>query len=356
MPDVDPAVVRLIDASLNRASEGVRVVEDYARFVLGDGYLSRLAKVLRHGLSESSATIPFADRLAARDTPGDVGTRITTDVETRRADAWEVCVASLQRLQEALRSLEEYGKTIDAGLGARFERLRYDAYTLAKAIGATRRGRERFANVRLYVLVDGRDSSGELANFTGSLCEAGVDAIQLRDKSLDDRTLVERARTLVAACRPHGVLSIVNDRPDVAAVAAADGVHVGQEELTVADARRIVGANAIVGVSTHAIEQARAAVRDGADYLGVGPTFPTPTKSFDSFPGLDYVHSVADEITLPAFAIGGVAEMNLPEVLAAGATRVAVSSAVTAAADPPAAAKRLRDAMDATLRDAAAEG
>ncbi|TWT99576.1 Thiamine-phosphate synthase [Botrimarina colliarenosi] len=352
MPDTsppDPHVIRLMDASLNRASEGARVVEDYARFVLDDAHLSRLGKELRHGIAAAGATLPMADRLACRNTPGDVGTAITTASESQRADAADVCNASLGRLQEALRSLEEYGKTIDPALGAAFERLRYDAYTLAAGLGTTERGRNRLGDARLYVLIEAGPSDEAFEQLTESLCAAGVQVLQLRDKRLDDRRLVERARIMAAVCRRHGVVSIVNDRADIAVAAGADGVHIGQDELTVADARSVVGPGRLVGVSTHRIEQARAARLAGADYLGVGPTFPSTTKSFADFPGIDFVRQVAAEITLPAFAIGGITAENISEVVAAGLRRVAVGAAVTGASDPAAAVRSLREALGAPV-------
>jgi len=137
----------------------------------------------------------------------------------------------------------------------------------------------------------------------------------------------------------------MNDRPDLAALSRADGVHVGQDELSVKDARSIVGPEALVGVSTHSIEQARQAVLEGANYLGVGPTFPSDTKQFEKFPGLDLLRQVGAEIRLPAFAIGGITTENLPEVLATGMTRVAVSGAIAAAAEPVAAAKEFLAAV-----------
>jgi thiamine-phosphate pyrophosphorylase len=121
----------------------------------------------------------------------------------------------------------------------------------------------------------------------------------------------------------------MNDRPDLAVLARADGVHIGQDELSVHDARQIVGPDQLIGISTHNIEQARQAVLAGANYIGCGPTFPSSTKHFDHFPGLDFLREVAAEISLPAFAIGGVTLGNLPSVRASGFHRVAVSSALT---------------------------
>jgi thiamine-phosphate pyrophosphorylase len=125
----------------------------------------------------------------------------------------------------------------------------------------------------------------------------------------------------------------MNDRPDIAVLSRADGVHVGQEELTVQDARQIVGPERLIGVSTHTIEQARHAVLDGASYIGCGPTFPSNTKQFDHFPGLDFLRQVAAEISLPAFAIGGITVENMIEVQRAGLHRVAVGAAITSAMD-----------------------
>jgi thiamine-phosphate pyrophosphorylase len=140
----------------------------------------------------------------------------------------------------------------------------------------------------------------------------------------------------------------MNDRPDLARLADADGVHVGQDELSVQDARRIVGPRALVGVSTHSIEQARQAVLDGASYIGVGPTFPSQTKSFQEIPGLEFVRQVHAEIHLPAFVIGGVTRDRIDSVAAAGARRVAVSAAVCNAEDPREAAAALRERLNRT--------
>ena len=169
--------------------------------------------------------------------------------------------------------------------------------------------------------------------------------IQLRDKHLGDRELLARARLLRATTRETGTLCVINDRPDLAALAAADGVHVGQLDASVKDARRILGPEALVGVSTHSIEQARQAVLDGANYIGVGPTFPSCTKAFEQFPGVELLRAVAAEIRLPAFAIGGICRENLAEVLAAGFTRVAVGAAVTSADDPARAVRELLAGM-----------
>ncbi len=360
------AILRVVDAAANRAREGLRVVEDHVRLVLDDRHLTGLCKQLRHDLADALAGVSLDYRLAARETQADVGTSLTTPSERRRVSLTSVLAADFARLQESLRSLEEYGKLIDPERGSwgggctatagaavqlppqlsdRFKQLRYRAYTLQRAVDITRHSIQRLAAARLCVLLDGRQSPDEFQRLARSLVDAGVHMIQLRDKQLSDREVLARARLLRAATRAAGTLCIINDRPDLAALSAADGVHVGQFDAAVKDARRIVGPEALVGVSTHNIEQARQAVLDGANYIGVGPTFPSDTKAFEQFPGVELLRAVAAEIRLPAFAIGGISRENLAEVLAAGFTRVAVSSAVTSADDPAQAARELLAAM-----------
>ena len=327
-------VLRVIDAAANRAREGLRVVEDYVRFVLDDRHLTGLCKQLRHDLAAVLGQVPTEHRLAARETQADVGTELATCSEQRRGDAAGVLAANFTRLQEALRSLEEFGKLLDTDMAAELKQLRYRTYTLGRAVEITRTSLERLGRARLHVLLDGRSSAEEFERLARSLIDAGVHVLQLRDKRLDDRRLLGRARLLHELTRRSDTLFIVNDRADVAALSRADGVHVGQEELSVKDARTIVGPRALVGVSIHSIEQARQAVLDGANYIGAGPVFPSGTKQFEQFPGVELLRAVSAEISLPAFAIGGIGRDNLAEVLAAGFTRIAVSRSITAAADP----------------------
>lgn len=349
------AALRVIDAAANRAQEGLRAVEDYARFVLDDRHLTQLCKQMRHDLADALERISTEQRVAARETLLDVGTELTAPSETRRQDTTAVLRANLTRIQEGLRSLEEFGKLTGVedlrgappapALSALFKQLRYRSYTLQRAIEITRRSLERLDTARLYVLIDGCSSLDEFERLTGSLVDAGVHLLQFRDKRLDDRRLLERARLLRELTRDSSTLFIMNDRADLAALSLADGVHIGQEELSVKDARTIVGPEALIGVSTHSIHQARQAVLDGANYIGVGPVFASGTKQFEQFPGVGLLGQVAAEIRLPAFAIGGITPENLPKVLAAGFTRVAVSGAITADANPAAAAQQMLAAL-----------
>ncbi len=339
------ALLRILDAAANRAREGLRVIEDWVRFALDDAHLTERLKQIRHDLAAALAGIPWEQRLAARETQANVGTGITTPSEHNREQIRNVLTANFLRLEEALRSLEEFGKIIDPAVGVAIEQLRYRTYTLQRALDSTRAGLERLAAARLYVLLDGRASVEEFERMAQQLIGAAVDVIQLRDKRLADRELIDRARRLRRLTRETSTRMVINDRPDLAALAQGDGVHVGQEELSVKDARSIVGPDALVGVSTHSIEQARQAVLDGANYLGVGPTFPSGTKVFDHFPGLELLRAVSAEIRLPAFAIGGITRENLGQVLSAGFTRVAVSGAVLNAKDPGQVVREIQNAI-----------
>jgi thiamine-phosphate pyrophosphorylase len=336
------AALRALDAAANRAREGLRVVEDWLRFGLDDPHLTRRCKEIRHALAAALAEVSRSERLACRDALADVGTGLSTPAESLRASAADLLAANFGRASEALRSLEEHAKLLARpGVAEACQRLRYETYTLERAADAARASLDRLATARLYVLLDGASSADEAAARAAALAAAGVHLVQLRDKGLPDRELLARARAIRRALHGTPTLLIVNDRPDLARLADADGVHLGQDDLPVKEARAVLGPRLLVGVSVHSLAQARQAVLAGASYLGVGPTFPSTTKEFGEFPGLDLLRQVAGEIRLPAFAIGGIGPENIDQVLAAGLRRVAVSAAVARASNPGQAAAEL---------------
>jgi thiamine-phosphate pyrophosphorylase len=202
--------------------------------------------------------------------------------------------------------------------------------------------RERLADARLYLVCDARPRA-----FLDAALRGGADIVQLRDKTLDDAGLVAAAREFRAAADAHGALFVLNDRPDLVAACAADGVHVGQDDDTPAAARRLVGPERIVGRSTHAPAQADAAAADpDVDYVAVGPVHATPTKPGRPAAGLDYVAYAAGTIRKPWFAIGGLDTYTLPAVVERGARRAVVVRAITEAEDPEHAAAQLRAALE----------
>ena len=343
--DPNAPLYRILDASVNRASEGLRTLEEYARFVLDHPGLTARLKRLRHDLVAAMGPIPRRKLLAARDPIGDVGTELTEPSETTRGSTSEIIAAATNRTQQSFRSLEEYSKPIDTSVAAKIESLRYRAYTLfaeLEQFPPTDSRQTRLATATLYVLVDAGESADAFATNITTLAEGGVDVLQLRDQRCDDRVLFERAVLGARIAREHGVLFIVNDRPDIATAADADGVHVGQDELPVSAARQIIGSARLLGVSTHSKEQAHQAVADGADYLGCGPMFPGRTKTFASYVGPELLRQVVREISLPTFAIGGINATNVAEIVAAGCHRIAVTGAIRDAPDPIAAAEQLQ--------------
>jgi thiamine-phosphate pyrophosphorylase len=337
---------RILDASANRAREALRVVEDYCRFVLNDTFLTRELKTLRHTLTETLAGFRVPGFLSARDTVQDVGTVLTTPQEQQRYALTAVAQANLKRLQEALRSLEEFSKLFDPAVSRVLEQLRYQSYTLEKAIILGITARQRLAEARMYVLVTAAGCKASLEWTIEEAAAGGAQIIQLREKDLPDQELLERARRVRQCTRKAGVLFIMNDRPDIARLAEADGVHVGQEDLSAAEVRRLIGPDMLIGVSTHTIEQCRQAIREGASYIGIGPTFPSTTKEFPQLAGLEFVRQVSLETSLPAFVIGGVTLDNLPAALAAGARRVAVSHSICQNEDPRSVAAQFRYQLD----------
>ncbi len=338
------AVVRIIDAAINRASEGLRVVEDFSRMVLEDTFLTRKLKNLRHDLADSCKSVDSLERLQSRDSELDVGRSIQTEAEYQREGLETIVRANMTRVQQATRTIEEYSKFQFPEMSKSVEQIRYRAYTIEKAVFGAAFNRQRFENAQLYVLVDAcGESSGfeNLKQLVLSLVSAGVDLIQLRDKDLNDRELIEAGQLIAELTRETSTQFVMNDRVDLCVATGADGVHLGQEELSVHEARMILRPNQFVGVSTHSIEQVRKAVMDGADYIGVGPVFESRTKSFDSHVGVELVAEMVKETTLPAFAIGGINLSNVVQILEAGCQRIAVSSAVCKVDEPARASEKL---------------
>lgn len=372
----DDKIYRLLDAAANRGKEAVRVVEDFVRFVLDHPVLTRQLKDFRHKFQEILNSFPTRSRLAARNTEHDIGTVLEGNSEYQRDSADSVLAANFGRLQESLRSLEEFSKLLKPEIARLFEQLRYQCYTLQKIVtlndfspqvetflridssipsSVTKpdistakydisTAKPDISTARFYVLTDIGVDEERFITFVQAVLNGGADVIQLRDKKADDRTLLRRCRILKEqiAASERSVLWVVNDRPDLAWLSGADGVHVGQEELPVEAVRRIVGEEMLIGVSTHCLEQARQAVADGADYIGAGPVFGTPTKEFAQLAGIQYLQEIATEIQIPVFAIGGITAENLDSVLATGIKRIAVSSVLLQAPDPQKIATELK--------------
>ncbi len=337
---------RIVDANLNRSREALRVLEDHCRFTLHDELLTTQLKQFRHEVATIAARLPTRSLLTARETLEDVGIHVTAAGEYTRSNLQHVALVNCKRLQESLRSLEEVCKVLEPELGQACEALRYRSYTLEKAMLSHSDRNERLAAARLYLLVSGTDCPASLEWTVQEAMAGGVDIIQLREKNITDREWISRAQQVRKWTRNSNVLFIVNDRPDIALLVEADGVHLGQDDLPLHEARRILGPDVVIGISTHSMDQVEQAILSGANYLGVGPVFTSRTKEFDHFPGLAFVQQASAATTQPAFALGGINSGNVHLVIAAGAKRVAVSAAISHDPDPRTAAQNLREALD----------
>ncbi len=331
---------RIIDANLNRGNEALRVLEEITRFLLDNKELSEELKGMRHQLSMVQDT-DYTELLKARDTENDIGVSIKNP--DRRIDVETIFKANIKRLQQVLRVLAEYSVN-NAEHVQIFEGMRYRAYTLEKIMWDKLKeqyNKYMLGNKKLYLVTnsDKFETETDFLNAVASALKGGVDILQLREKNMNANKIIELGKKIKLLCAEYNTTFIVNDRVDIAYILEADGVHLGQDDMDVASARKILGNNAIIGVSTHAPEQAKKAAADGADYIGVGPVFTTPTKPTTKSVGLEYVNWVSKNIDIPYFAIGGINLENVDEVVKNGAKRVAVVRAVINADNPEHAAK-----------------
>jgi len=343
---------RLIDANFNRARESLRVIEDFCRFSLNSRILSESLKTLRHNLTETlQRDTDFARRLLEkRDIAGDIGVDISVAHERQRKDLKSVAAAAFKRAEEALRVIEEGLKAAGNENFSRVEKIRYEVYGLEKVIGARTGQKKKLADARLYLLFTVEMVKGDYMGAARSAIEGGVDMIQLREKETPDRLFLEYARKLRTLSEEKGVPLIINDRIDLALLSNADGVHLGQEDLRINEARKILGFDKIIGISTRSIEQAREAEKMGADYVGIGPIFKTSVKPEEPPIGPEVLKDISEEISVPVFPLGGIDTENINEVMKVGATRACVCSAILLAEDLKAASKKIKSKLPGPFR------
>ena len=342
---MERAVYRIIDANFNRGREAIRVVEDFCRFALNSASLTERAKQLRHELSAAIDELNAGRLIASRDTLGDVGVGKTVDKQIQRTDLRSSFTAGCKRLTEALRTLTEVTQAINPAVAETIEKLRYDAYTLEKDIILFSGPAEKFKRVRLYVIITS-SLPADVISLTHKSAAGGADCIQLRAKDTNDDKLFAMAVEFVQICKAAGVLSIINDRADIAVAAGADGVHLGQNDLPVEQARKLQLAPLIIGKSTHSLKQLEAACKEAPTYVSLGPVFATKTKPTTEPVGLDYVKQGLEKLGrlgICHVAIGGITLDNVEEVLETGARTIAVCAAVTEAADPTGACRALKE-------------
>jgi thiamine-phosphate pyrophosphorylase len=351
--------IRVIDANANRAAEGLRTLEDIARFILNDQVICSSLKGIRHELELCVAAICGNDRYRVRDVVGDVGTSVSTSTEVQRSHVNSIAEAATARTQQAIRVIEEFSKLADEVTAVAVERLRYQLYSANQSLlSRLNRDTDFLQQAKLYALVDCKLELPQFADRIAAISEAGVDLIQIRDKAADAAVLLSYLHAAIAQIDFAKTRIIMNDRVDVTAAAwnkvrsdqastagQVAGVHLGQTDIPVTFARRQLATTQWIGLSTHDSEQLHEALKLDIDYVGCGPTFPSQTKKFDGFAGLDYLRHVAEQCELPAFAIGGINSTNVSQVLHTGIHRIAVSDAIWNSPQPAQAAQVLRDRL-----------
>ena len=341
---------RIIDANFNRAREAFRVMEEYCRFGLNHPALSAKAKQLRHRLCEAIDKLDSVQLICSRDVAGDVGRELKIENQLSRQSLEDCFTAAAKRASEALRALAESTQSIDAQVAAMMEKLRFEVYaleqeTVLKACIAT-----KWENVRLYVLINALPGTPpqDVLNLTHACIAGGADCLQLRAKNLTDASLLKLAEAFCALCKETSVVSIINDRVDIAILCGADGVHLGQDEIPVHEARRLARMPLIVGTSTHTQGELAGTIESGCDYVAIGPAFSSPTKPDIPVAGVDYLRAALatlEHAGMPHVAIGGIDQTNIHSLREIGIKTVAVSSAVCDAQNPQESCETLKNML-----------
>lgn len=337
MPRFDDSILRMIDANLNRTREGLRVMEDCARFGIDDAQLSERLKIARHALRTATEALPIQpDALvASRDTGGDVGTEITTSNEQSRVGMRDLVSAASKRATEALRVIEESVKALGHP-SAPFESIRYAIYDIERdLILALHPPCPQWA---LCVLITRDLCTHHTPERVAELvAEGGASCIQIREKSMPDAQMLEHAGSLTRRAQELGMHVMINDRVHIAKLVGADGVHLGQDDLPIRDARALLGTRFWIGRTCPTIGHAIEAIDQGADTCGLGPVFPSTTKSKPSLAGIELIESYLTNSSTrqtPMLAISGISPGNIDQLRAINCPGVAVSSAICSSEDP----------------------
>ena len=343
--------LRIIDASLNRIGEGLRLLEDLARLLLNDAALTQQLKTTRHELIRGDW--PFHQQLLeSRNSEDDVGIDIEVPGEEKERDLPTTVMANARRVQESLRTLEELAKVPGAAPeldSEKFKQARFVLYTVERDLLAKLLRQDKTNRIQgLYVIIDTAVLGGRgHVEVAAQAIHGGAKIIQLRDKALSRKELLSVAQKIKNLCAEHNVLFIMNDYLGLALAVGVDGLHLGQDDLPLKIARRLLPMDKILGCSVTTVEQAVVAVSEGADYIAVGSMYPTPSKATAKVVGLERLREVRQKVALPLVAIGGITRDNAAEVRAAGADSVAVISAVVGAQAPEEAARQIVDGLEA---------
>uniref|UniRef100_A0A7V0Z5J4 Thiamine-phosphate synthase n=1 Tax=candidate division WOR-3 bacterium TaxID=2052148 RepID=A0A7V0Z5J4_UNCW3 len=314
---------RILDVNLNRLTESLKLIEDYARFVMEDLSILENIRKLRKSFLNIKKSLPVKNFILYRHSETDLGREPEFDVIPRQAED-DILLANFSRAKESARIIEEILRQKNKIMSRNIKKIRFQIYDLEKLV--LQKHKKRF-DPRLYVIIDEKYiDKMPLYEMIKILQDNGVSMIQLRIKTMSDRRFYyygKRIRTLITN---KELKFIINNRIDIALAVNADGIHLGQEDIPLNYARDILGENFIIGVSAHNLKEALRAQKNGADYLGVGAVFPTKTKQDAQVCGLDLIRKLKNKINIPIIAIGGINNRNYKKVLKAGADGIAIAS------------------------------
>ena len=336
-PPSDNRIAQLIDANLDRAREGLRVMEDWCRFGLKRSDFSIQIKDWRQQLGVHHHNIYRKARL----TSNDPAMGVSHPLQQVRTTPESVFIANSSRVQEALRVIEEFTRTTDPRLCEIATKIRYKAYEIELKVLNASEGIEKKKTLKdcsVYLITTNRRNLEEVVL---QALKAGVKIVQYREKFLHDNEKISQAKCLASLCKEYNSLFVVNDRIDIALAVDADGIHLGQEDIPTKIARELLGTEKIIGRSTHCLEDIKNAEQEGCDYIGIGPIFPSETKKQLNPIGINYLKKGLNETFLPAFAIGGMNKSNITKLNHINNLRIAVSDAIINSNDPFAKTKEL---------------
>ena len=329
-PPVDNRIAQLIDANLDRAREGLRVMEDWCRFGLKRSDFSIQIKDWRQQLGIHHHNMYRIARL----TSNDPAMGVSHPLQTVRATPEAVFIANSSRVQEALRVIEEFTRITDPNLCEIASKIRYETYEIEIKVLNTTEGinrRQNLKNCSVYLITT---NTKNLEGIVLQALKAGVKIVQYREKFLQDKEKINQAKRLSSLCKEYNSLFIVNDRIDIALAVDADGIHLGQEDIPTKIARELLGTEKIIGRSTHCLEDIKNAEEECCDYIGIGPIFSSETKKQLNPIGIDYLKKGLSKTLLPAFAIGGINSSNIKKLNKIKNLRIAVSNAIINSNDP----------------------
>ncbi len=327
---------RIVDANVNRISEGLRVLEDLARFYYDNKTISETLKIMRHGIRKSVMEYIF-EFISERDSLNDVGFSSSMELKMdKKEDVVQLITANFKRIQEGLRTIEETLKILGHyQLSKEYEKYRFECYGIEKEYFkiCTVFNKKQTLATDLYCLTAEEYSNGRNnIQVVKAMIESGIKLIQYREK---DKSLKDKYNECLAIrelTKEADVTFIVNDDIDIAIMVKADGVHIGQDDLPIENVRELIGNEMILGVSTHSPSQAQDAIERGADYIGVGPIYKTYTKKDVCEPvGLEYLDYVVKNLNVPFVAIGGIKQHNVNEVISHGAKCIAMVTEIVGA-------------------------